>query len=166
LINSEGKQLISVLDFLRGQCGEYRGDGATREGEKFDARMTIQTRVDVNIVEVSFEARDQDSAFHTEITWIATDLMREATALWTVSSNMPGVLQHLLVEDDVASASQRKLVFQLGQLDNRHSFRQQITLAFIGDGKVEYRYGWGVPHQDFSHQNLARLTRLATLASN
>lgn len=142
--------LVPVLDFLASREGVYEGHGTNAEGLSFKARMELRSRVAGHLVEVVFRAEDVDSAFHEEATWITEDLVRSRLALWTVSTNTPGILQHDLAEDGEDDLRERRLVFRLGDTADTRRFRQEITVDFMRDGSVEYRYGWGIPHEPFA----------------
>lgn len=113
--------------------------------------------LDGTAIELKFRAVDEDDAFHQEVTWISTDLMADRIALWTISTNTPGVLKHELAEDKWDDVRERRLVFRLGTPENEHSFRQEITLDLMKDGTIEYRYAWGVPHEAFAVKTRAVL---------
>jgi hypothetical protein len=142
--------MMPLLEFLTSRQGRLSGTGTNGEGMNFTAHLDLRARVSDNLIELAFQARDSESAFHEEVTWITSDLLQDRLALWTVSSNTPGVLQHELIEDREDERSLRRLVFSLGQRDEKRSFRQEITLDFLRDGSIEYLYGWGVPHEEFA----------------
>lgn len=149
-----------ILDHLISRQGSYKGHGTNFEGHSFTATLDLRPQVSGHLIELIFRATDEDSAFHEEITWISMDLMENKAALWTVSTNTPGVLVHQLVEDTSDDLRERRLVFRLGQPDNQHSFRQEITLDLMRDGRLEYRYAWGVPHEPFASRTRAVLSPL------
>ncbi|HVK62604.1 MAG TPA: hypothetical protein VM432_13685, partial [Bdellovibrionales bacterium] len=92
--------------------------------------------------------------------WITNELISEKICLWTVSSNTPGVLRHELVEDSSPGGnSERRLVFRLGKAEDTRLFRQEIALELLTDGSIEYRYAWGVPHQNLEPRTRALLKR-------
>ena len=99
----------------------------------------------------------QNAAFHEEMTWITPDLLTDKLCLWTVSTNTPGVLRHDLFEDRSDDFRDRRFVFRLGDPKNRGTFRQEIVLDLMRDKSVEYRYSWGVPHEDFAVRVQAKL---------
>jgi hypothetical protein len=151
--------LIPILDFLSERRGLYTGSGTNFEAQPFRARLEITPRLDSLLVEVAFRAEDEDAAFHEELTWISTDLISDRVALWTVSSNMPGILAHHLSEDVPHPLGARRLVFRYNDPENLHAFRQEITIEFTSPSEVEYRYGWGVPHEKFATRTRSRLKR-------
>jgi hypothetical protein len=157
--------LIPVLEHIASRAGKYSGHGTNYEGAPFKATLEIESRVMGHLVELRFRAEDSDAAFHQEATWISSDLMQDRIALWTVSSNTPGVLRHDLKEDETgagldSATRERRLVFRLGEPSNKHGFRQEITLDLMVDGSLEYRYAWGLPHEEFKVRTRAILKAL------
>jgi hypothetical protein len=143
-------QPISVLETLREKQGRYQGHGTNFDGLPFQATLSIKSQLGGTAYELHFRASDSDAAFHEELTWITNDLLRDRMALWTISSNTPGMLQHMLVDDTSDELHVRKLIFRLGEPGNKHSFRQEIRLSFRTDGTIEYVYAWGIPHEEFA----------------
>jgi hypothetical protein len=139
-----------ILDQLSALRGVYRGDGTNFEGHPFKAELEILPVVSDAAIEIRFRAEDVEQAFHEERTWIANDLLSNRIALWTVSTNTPGVLRHELVEDTSDDLRERRLVFRLGDPADDAHFRQEITLDIMKSGALEYRYSWGVPGEKFA----------------
>lgn len=139
-----------VLEYLTAHQGHYRGHGTNFEGLPFKAELSLKPLLDGNALELRFRAEDEEMAFHEEFTLISNDLLEDRIALWTVSTNTPGMLQHVLTEDSTDDQRERRLVFRLGQPDDVQHFRQEITLDLMKDGTLEYRYAWGVPHEPFA----------------
>ena len=146
-----------LLDFLVTLQGELAGQGRTVDGFDFKGTMKIASRVRGALIEISFDAADGDSAFHNEATWISIDLLTNAPALWTVSTNTPGVLKHALVKDEEAEGFSRRLLFRLGKVEDKHTFRQEIGLDVSLTGDITYHYSWGVPHEEFKPRVQATL---------
>ena len=151
--------LAPALELLTSRQGSYRGNGSNEEGHAFEALLEIAPRISGSLIELNFRAVDKESAFHEELTWITPDLRTDKLCLWTVSSNTPGVLCHILTEDRADDFRERRFVFQMGDPTNRHGFRQEITLDLMRDGSLEYRYSWGLPHEDFKPRVHAKLSR-------
>ena len=147
----------SVLDHLVSKQGHYRGTGTNPEGQPYQASLDLKSAVGGHAIEIRFRAEDSENAFHEELTLITTDLIENSLALYTVSSNTPGMLEHLLVEDVADEIRERRLVFRLGDRDDIRMFRQEVTLDLMSDGSIEYRYSWGVPHEKFAIRNHAVL---------
>lgn len=163
---------LPLLEELAAYQGNYLGEGRNSEGQEFRAEMKIAPRLDGLVIELSYRAFDNESGFHSELAWIAQDLMADRPALYNLSSNMPGVLQHRLVSDYetaglnpensltqelIGRGVRRQLVFSLGEPHDLHTFRQQVTLELCVQQRVEYRYAWAVPHEEFLERNFARL---------
>lgn len=149
----------SALELIASRHGRYTGHGSNEVGHAFTAELELNSQVAGAVVELKFRALDQDSAFHEELTWITPDLRTDKLCLWTVSTNTPGVLCHVLVEDRQDDFRERRFVFRMGEPDQMHSFRQEIVLDLMKDGRLEYRYSWGVPHEKFGPRVHAKLER-------
>lgn len=155
-----------LLDHLSSKQGTYRGHGTNEGGLPFKAVLELRSIVGGNALEIRFRAEDQELAFHEELTLITLDLIENSIALYTVSTNTPGMLEHILAEDTQDDIRERRLVFRLGDKDDLRMFRQEITLDLMKDGSLEYRYAWGVPHEPFAIRNRAVLTRESAATTN
>lgn len=149
--------LAPALELIASKHGRYEGRGSNEQGHEFAAELELTPRVSGTLVELKFRAVDHDSAFHEELTWITPDLRTDKLCLWTVSTNTPGVLCHVLTEDRADDFRERRFVFRMGEPDQKHSFRQEIVLDLMKNGTVEYRYSWGVPHEEFGPRVHAKL---------
>ena len=158
--------LAPALELLTSRAGNYEGRGTNFEGQQFNASLELASRIAGNLVEIKFSARDEDSGFHEELTWITPDLKTDRLCLWTVSTNTPGVLCHTLAEDRSDDFRERRFVFRLGDPAQRSTFRQEITLDLMRDETLEYRYSWGVPHEEFAVRVQAQLKKRITDARN
>lgn len=142
---------IPLLTRLAEATGSYRGDGMNHADEKFNAEFSMQTGLDSLMIEIRFRAVEAEGAgaFHEERTWITEDLLVGGIAMWTVSTNTPGVLKLKLVEDSSDGSYSTRLVFRLGEPDDMTRFREEISLSIRHDHGIEYVYSWGVPHEKF-----------------
>jgi hypothetical protein len=146
---SKNAPLVPALEQLTSRAGRYTGRGTNFEGHPFTAELEIKSRVSGYVIELAFKAKDDSSAFHEELTWISPDLETDRLCLYTVSTNTPGVLCHVLTDDRADGIRDRRLAFRLGNPEDKRTFRQEITLDLMKDGSLEYRYAWGVPHEEF-----------------
>ncbi len=149
--------VVPALDLLASRAGHYEGTGTNYEGHPFKAHLDLSSRISNSLAELKFRAEDDDSAFHEELTWITPDLMTDKLCLWTVSTNTPGVLCHSLTEERSDDFRDRRFVFRIGEPSDKHRFRQEIVLDLMRDGSIEYRYSWGVPHEEFGVRVQAKL---------
>jgi hypothetical protein len=154
---SSAPHLVPALDLLATRTGTYEGQGTNFEGHPFNARLELSSKISGSLIELAFRATDDESAFHEELTWITPDLMSDKLCLWTVSTNTPGVLCHPLAEERSDDFRERRFAFRLGDPNDKHRFRQEIILDLMRDGSVEYRYSWGVPHEEFGVRVQAKL---------
>lgn len=147
---SAESQLAPALEMIATRAGTYHGTGRNFEGQPFTAKLELKSKVSGYVIELAFTAEDESSAFHEELTWISPDLETDRLCLYTVSTNTPGVLCHVLHEDRADDIRERRFVFRLGTPEEKRTFRQEITLDLMKNGSIEYRYAWGVPHEDFA----------------
>ncbi len=155
---------IPLLARLAEAAGTYRGEGINHADEKFVGEFTLTSNLDSLLIEISFRAVEADGvgAFHEERTWITEDLLKSGVGMWTVSTNTPGVLQLRLVEDSSDGSYSTRVVFRLGEPEDRSRFREEISLSLRHDKAIEYAYSWGVPHEKFAPKSRALLRRIQT----
>ncbi len=146
---------IPLLTRLAEASGNYRGEGINHAEEKFVGEFELRSKLDNLLIEIRFRAAEDESkpdsvgAFHQERTWITEDLLAGGIAMWTVSSNTPGVLQLKLIEDTSDGSYATRVVFRLGEPADTTRFREEISLSIRHDKSIEYVYSWGVPHEKF-----------------
>ena len=158
-------RLAPIVDYLRGRAGVYAGEGVNHEGETFRADFHLKMIAGGNAAQISFRARHGETTFHEERTWIASDLMRDRVALWTISTNTPGVLNLELRDDRVSDGGaetdvERSLAFAFGAPERNDAFREEIRLEFLADHSLNYIYLWGVPGEEFGPRSRSRLRKL------
>ena len=153
------KLSIPLLSRLALAAGTYRGDGINHAEEKFIAEFSLKSDLDNLLIEIRYRAVESDGvgAFHEERTWITDDLLKGGIAMWTVSTNTPGVLQMKLVEDSSDGSYSTRVAFRLGDPNDMTHFREEISLSIRHDKSIEYVYSWGVPHEKFGVKSRALL---------
>lgn len=140
---------VPLLTRLAQASGRYEGEGMNHLDEKFHAAFLMEPDLDGSMIELRYRALDGDDAFHEERTFITEDLIAGKIALWTISSNTPGMLKLDLIEDTNDGSYSTRLVFRLGDPKDESRFREEISLSLRHDGGIEYVYSWGVPHEKF-----------------
>ena len=160
---ADAHRLSPILDFLLTKAGSYSGEGVNHEGEPFKAEFNLKMIAGGHGGQISFRARHGELTFHEERTWIAQDLLHETPALWTISTNTPGVLRLELRTDDCPahnSEIERAMSFALGDPTRLETFREEIRLEFMRDGAIRYEYSWGVPGEIFGSRSRSKLHKL------
>jgi hypothetical protein len=110
-------------------------------------------------IALSFNATGKDSElFHEERSTITTTL-QGSLALWVISNNHPGILQHDLRRCEALEGATR-IVFEFGNPENYATFREEITLDLHGNGDISYCYFWGLPHGEFRERSGSRMKRI------
>lgn len=151
---------IPLLTRLAEAAGSYAGEGINHADEKFTGSFSLITHLDRALIEITFKAIEMEPAdaanpesaraFHEERTWITEDLLASRLAMWTVSTNTPGVLNLKLVEDTTDGSYSTRAVFRLGDPADMTRFREEISLSIRHDKAIEYVYSWAVPHEKFA----------------
>lgn len=152
-------RLCGAIDYLAQKSGVYSGEGVNHEGEPFVADLNLKMIAAGNGAQISFRARDGELTFHEERTWIARDLLHDRIGLWTISNNTPGVLWLELRADGWAEGVERQFRFGVGDPKHLEGFREEISIDFMIDGTLEYRYAWGTPGEEFGPRSRATLHR-------
>lgn len=151
-----------VLRSLLRRAGRYGGHGINHEDEPFYGELELTDLLGGHGVSIRYRATGIDgTALHDERTWIAAS-DAGALALWTISSNASQVMRHELAADHETDDCERVLKFRLGDPADRGIYRNQVTLELFKDGRLGYRYAWGLPGQPFEDRSSVALS-LASL---
>ena len=161
---------IPLLTRWSDLCGHYEGEGMNHMNESFWGQFDLSSVLDHSLLQIRFKALERKppsteslneiQAFHDEYTWITEDILERKIALWTVSTNTPGVLRHHLTNETQDGSYVSSLLFALGDPNDQSRFRQSIQLAARKDGALEYIYCWGVPHEEFGVRSRCLLKRV------
>lgn len=154
--------MTDVLRSLLRRAGRYGGHGINHEDEPFYGELELSDLLGGHGVSIRYRASGiNGTPLHDERTWIAATA--EGTlALWTISSNASQVMRHELAADHDSTDCERVLKFRLGDPADRSIYRNQVTLELFHDGKLGYRYAWGMPGQAFEDRSAVTLS-LASL---
>ena len=148
-----------VLHFLSSLVGEWVGSGTNHSNEQFNGQLKLMPVVHGLGYNLLFEATGLDgSQYHQEFTLIAIDgtgLLK----LWTLNSNVPGVLEHELRFDGAFEGSTRTLAFVHCEIEEDGMFREEIAIDLWPDGQLGYRYAWGMPGGDYGHRSGLRMVK-------
>ena len=141
-----------VIHGIEEYAGVYSGRGRNHEGESFVCEFELQALAEVSGVQIKFRATSTDGSavFHAEYSLIA--MGRDGVSLFNLNSNNPTVCEHKLVHEALA-AEGSEVVFRYGEIENRHSFREEIRLSLMSGGRVGYEYSWGLPGGEFARRS-------------
>lgn len=148
--------------------GQYQGEGIDQDGQKFAAQLSLSPLLDGKAFTICFDAQSPgDGNFvHHERSWIAPDLTSDQLALWTLSTNHPGMIRHDFRREEWSADGQcQSLVFGLNDPADLFTFREEIMLSLWKSGDLEYHYSWGLPKGEFAHRSGARMSRIAKKAA-
>lgn len=139
--------------------GSYQGSGTNHEGFSYIGRLTLKPALGNSLLQLTSSATSQTGeVYHDEASWIGKDLAGKLT-LYVSSTNHPGVTPHSFNRIDTGSEGEQKIIFRFGDLDNRNSFREEVTLAVYQDGRIRHHYAWGIPGGDFADRSGAMMKR-------
>lgn len=143
-------------ELLEKFVGYYHGKGVNHEKQNFSHNFSIESLSSSKTLEISATAvGDNGEVYHSEKSWIGFDLTG-ALVLYVTSNNHPGITPHNFYRID-ETADCKNVVFRFGNPDDRHSFREEITLSLFSDGSLTHRYAWGLPGGDFEPRSSARV---------
>lgn len=156
----EDRALRTILEELARRSGAYRGEGHNQDHEAFVGRLEVEPVVGARGIRVEFDAHGLDGTlFHREHTWIAPTPDGDL-CLWTLNSNMPGVLCHRLRRD--GGLDPRVVTFGIGEVGDRAVYREEISIEIWNDGSLGYRYAWGLPSGKFEDRSSVRMVPLGS----
>ena len=140
--------------------GTYTGTGLDHEGQEFHATLRLSAPCERKGVALDFRAVTSDGLVTHEERSLLSRTIRDDIALWVMSTNHPGVVEHQLAAEETGDECST-LRFSFGAQDDRQAFREIVSLDLWRNGDVGYRYAWAMPGQDMAERSGARM-RAAT----
>ena len=143
-----------VLREIRKYCGHYSGVGINHENQKFLGRFELSEILDGAGLQISFSASAEGDAamvFHSEVSTIAQS-GADGISLFNLNTNTPFMTEHALVAHENRGAH-REFIFRFGDVHDSKSFREEVRLDLMRDGRVGYHYSWGMPDGDFAYRS-------------
>ncbi|MCO4744907.1 MAG: hypothetical protein KC912_08960 [Proteobacteria bacterium] len=148
----------AALTLLATRTGTYAGAGVNHDGQPFRGVLRMHPVLGGRGTRLRFVATATDGTLlHEEETLIGAEPSGSPT-LVTLSSNLPGLLVHHLV--DVARGEAVQLVFRHGDVDDDSVFREEIRIGMHPEGDVTYAFAWGMPGQPFADRSGVRMRRI------
>jgi hypothetical protein len=148
----------AALTLLATRTGTYAGAGVNHEGEAFRGVLRMHAVLGGRGTRLRFVATRADGVvLHEEETLIGADPTGSPT-LVTLSSNLPGLLAHDLV--DVHRGDAVQLVFRHGDVGDDSVFREEIRLDLLPEGDVAYSFAWGLPGGAFADRSSVCMRRI------
>jgi hypothetical protein len=140
--------------------GGYQGEGVNHEKQNFTGKLKLEYAFEKKLLFLSSSAIGKSGeVYHNEHSWIGNDIMGSLT-LYVNSTNHPGVAPHIFDRIEEGSEGQKIIIFRFGDIDDRNSFREEISVALFKDKSLEHFYSWGLPGGDFQKRSGSRMKRL------
>ena len=140
--------------------GCYSGIGINHENKEFVGQLELNELFDGKGYQIKFFAHPNGSTkeiFHSEVSTIALN-MTNKISLFNFNTNMPFLAEHFLISSEDKNGY-HEFIFRFGEINDKHSFRQEITLELKADGQVGYHYSWGMPNFDFAYRSGVVMTK-------
>ncbi|HHO50203.1 MAG TPA: hypothetical protein ENK18_04845 [Deltaproteobacteria bacterium] len=148
---------MTDLDRLLTRVGRYGGHGINHEDQPFHGELCLEAILDGGGIALSFRAVGIDGTlYHEERGWIAPD-EGGALALWSLSTEGPGVRRHLRRHGVAPEGVETSLIFGLGDRTDASVLRVELALDLWPDGDIGYRSAWGLPHGAFEPRSSVRM---------
>jgi hypothetical protein len=152
------EQSQRAWNLLAESVGTFAGHGVNHEGEKFAGKLSLKLAMPGKLLSLLSSATGvSGEVFHEEVSWIGRDMTGTLT-LFVSSNNHPGVTPHLFdrIEE---SPDANKIIFKFGDIQDKNSFREEVTLALHSDGSLAHHYAWGLPGGSFESRSGSRMQR-------
>lgn len=145
---------------LTESIGSYKSQGINHEKQNHTGIFKLEFAFENKVLLLTSSAIGTGGeVFHQEHSWIGNDIAGVLT-LYVNSNNHPGVTPHLFNRIEEGSEGQKIVVFRFGDIDNRSSFREEISVSVFKDKSVGHFYSWGMPTGDFQERSGTRMERL------
>lgn len=148
---------MNLLDALLRLPSRLAGAGRNHEGEQFIGEMRLRPLANRAAVLAVYRAVRVDGVrVHSEDTLIGRDEYGRL-CLWPVMEELPFVLPHPAVVEEVDQSERVKCVFATGRRDEVAVFREEITVEVDGDRSLIYAHAWGIPGGPFEPRSRCAL---------
>jgi hypothetical protein len=152
--------MSNIIQDLCRLSGIYAGEGIEHLGNSFKGKLTITPIVQERGILLLFTAKSlKGDILQEEHTVIAPMMGSGQLGLWTLGSNIRGMLLHPLRRDEHLRDGSRALTFGTGDPTDSSSFREEITLEICPEDQIGYRYAWGRPGGVFAPRSGLRMAR-------
>ena len=146
------------LPLLLRRLGSYQGHGINHEDQPFHGELVLSSLFEGSAVGLRFRATGIDgTVYHDERTWIAR-APEGGLALWTLSTNAAMVMRHDLMPTRAEPGAEATLSFVVADPEDRSTYRSRMTLDLLADGRLGYRFAWGLPGEAFAERSQVVLT--------
>jgi len=150
---------FSSLYSLNKHCS---GAGINHENQKFVGTIEISPAIQGRGLQIEFKAIGDDGTVYHEETSLLGPSFDGKPCLFVLSNNHPGVTPHTLKSEE-KTHDKTSYVFGFGNIEDRSSFREEITMDVWNDGSVEYAYSWGLPGGEFKRRSGAKMLPQITM---
>lgn len=146
--------MIDLFKEIGKYSGRFSGLGTNHENEKFVGQLELIELFDGKGFQIKFSARADGSPtaiFHSEVSTIAPNLTG-GISLFNFNTNTPFLAEHVLISSDTKKEN-LDFIFRFGDTQNKNSFREEVRLELLSNGRVGYHYSWGMPGGDFAYRS-------------
>jgi hypothetical protein len=145
---------------LTESIGSYKGQGINHENQNYTGNLKLEFAFEKKVLLLISSATGiKGEVFHHEHSWIGNDIAGVLT-LYVNSNNNPGVTPHLFNRIEQGPEGQNTIVFKFGDIENRNSFTEEISISVFKDKNIEHSYSWGLPSGDFQKRSGSRMEKL------
>lgn len=145
-------------NLLTESVGDYQGRGVNHEKQNFTGKLNLKFEFQNKLLLLTSTATgDQGEIYHSEKSWIGFDMMG-SLYLYVCSNNHPGIAPHLFNRIEKTDEDIQKIVFRLGDLNNKNSFREEVNINIKKDF-IEHFYSWGLPGGEFEPRSGSRMMK-------
>jgi hypothetical protein len=154
---SESEQAWSLLTHT---IGNYFGTGVNHEGQKYEAHCHITFEIPSKLISFKMQALGmKGEIYHDEVSWIGRDITG-SLCLFVNSNNHKGLTVHYFSRVEEAKDGAKKAVFRFGDLQDRMSFREEISFSIYTNYNIEHSYAWGLPGGNFEPRSAATMKKI------
>jgi hypothetical protein len=152
--------MATILAQLTEMTGTFVGEGLNHDGQPFVGRLTLTPLLSGRGFRLQFEATGTDgTVYHKEESTIAPSVDSQLK-LWNLNSNTPGLIPHDHRPSAPKSGALCSLIFGFNNSQDKHVFREEVTLDIWDPQRVSYSYAWGLPGCDFKERSSVSMTRM------
>ena len=150
-------ETVDLLAALMSGPRRFAGAGVNHEGEDFGADLELRPLAGNAALMLQYAATRADGVpAHLEDTLLGRDAAGRL-CLWPVMEELPNVLPHRLKELTATDAGGLHAVFAFGIAEDRHGFREEITIERGPTGTLVYAHAWGLPGGEFAPRSRCEL---------
>jgi hypothetical protein len=139
--------------------GEYSGQGVNHEKLNYKNQFSLKQDFEGKSLSLSSTATgEQGQLFHSERSFIGFDITG-SLVLYVISNNHPTITPHIFNRIEIGLDGEKKIIFRFGNIEDKNSFREEVSITIFKDNSIEHFYSWGLPGGNFEPRSGARVYR-------